>query len=119
MRDPMNHDPDAHLTIGRMRLALPPGYAGRADAIARQVSAHLARLPLDRSGQIARLTVPTIDVRPGETDAALALRIAHAVHGQIGRALGPTPIQTPGGRSGDRPERPQPSPPAAGRGAKE
>jgi hypothetical protein len=78
---------DSRLTIDRMRLSLPPGYAGRADAIARQVAAELSRMPLASTGRIARIALPALTAQPGETDAALALRIARVIHTEIGRTI--------------------------------
>jgi energy-converting hydrogenase Eha subunit B len=78
---------DSRLTIDRMRLSLPPGYAGRAGAIARQVAAQLSRMPLASAGRIAGIALPALTAQPGESDAALAGRIARAIHTEIGRTL--------------------------------
>jgi hypothetical protein len=78
---------DSRLTIDRMRLALPAGYASRASTITRQVAAQLARMPLAGAGQITQLALPALTAHPGESDAALAGRIARAIHTEIGRTL--------------------------------
>jgi hypothetical protein len=78
---------DSRLTIDRLRLSLPPGYAGRAGAIARQVAAQLSRMPLASAGSISGIALPAFTALPGENDAALAGRIARAIHTEIGRTL--------------------------------
>jgi hypothetical protein len=82
-----NTDVTPTVTIDGMRLMLPAGYTGRASAIARQVASELSRMPLARAGRIAAISLPAMTVQPGETDAALAMRIARAVHAEIGRRL--------------------------------
>jgi hypothetical protein len=73
------------IAIDRLNLNLPPGYEARAAAIARLVGEQLARLPVDADRDIRQLSTPVIQTRPLESDAALAGRIARAIHGQLGR----------------------------------
>lgn len=72
------------IAIDRLNLNLPPGFETRAAAIARLVGQHLARLPADADRNVRRLSAPVIQTRPLESDAALAGRIARAIHGQLG-----------------------------------
>ena len=76
------------LTIDRLRLQLPPEYAGRAALIGRMVAQELAVLPAARSLRLERLAVPAVRVTPGASDRQLARSIAGAIHGQLKRTKG-------------------------------
>lgn len=76
------------LSIDRLRLTLPPGFADRADAVARLVADELAALPLAGDRTLARLAVPPVAVPPGGSDREVAGRVARAIHGALTRGGG-------------------------------
>jgi hypothetical protein len=69
------------LSIGRLRLALPPGFEGRAGRIARLVGDELAgRLPLAAGAvRLDRLAVPPVRLAPGASDRQVAGAVAAAI----------------------------------------
>lgn len=71
------------LTIGRLRIVLPPGFAGRPERVARLVAEELARLPLPEGvdgERIARLAPPPVAAGPRPGEAAVAGAAARAIH---------------------------------------
>lgn len=74
------------ISIDRLRLALPPGFEGRGDAVARWVAEELAALPAPAAARLESLPVPPITVDPALGDREVARRIAEAVHGRLGAA---------------------------------
>ena len=71
------------LAIDTLNLRLPPGFADRADAIARQVGRELGRWPIKEDAQVPQLQLPKIMVYGGETNQAIARRIAREIHTQM------------------------------------
>jgi len=77
------------LSIDRLNLHLPAGFAHRADAIARETARQLSRMPLpaDAGGQsgrqLDRLGVPPIRIQGGESNRDIADRIARGIHQQL------------------------------------
>jgi hypothetical protein len=74
---------DANVSIDKLNLQLPHGFASRADRIARQVGHELARLPTYHDVHIATLRLPAITVHGGESNQVIARRIAKAIHRQV------------------------------------
>lgn len=87
------------IAIDRLRLTLPAGFEGRADAVARRVAEELAGLPPRDSRRLARLTLPPLTLDPALGDGEIAHRIAEAIHERL------TAPETGGDldRGGDRP----------------
>lgn len=79
MKEPGKHN----IHIGQMRLTLPSGYEHRAQGLARRVVDRLATYVWHRPIQVERVAVPPIQTVPGESEAALAVRIADAVYRQL------------------------------------
>lgn len=79
MKTPAKHN----ITIGQMRLSLPPGYEHRAQGLARRVVDRLSTYVWERPIHVERVAVPPIRAVPGESEAALAVRIADAVYRQL------------------------------------
>jgi len=73
------------LTIDRMRINLPEGFAHRGEHIGRLVARKLANMPLETSLHIDRLSVPPVQVHPAFTDEQVARRVAMAIHSQLGK----------------------------------
>jgi hypothetical protein len=71
------------LTIGRLKLTLPPNLATRADQLARLVAGELAALPDRGTIVIDRLTLPPVRVSEATTDRQVAMDIALAIHDGI------------------------------------
>lgn len=71
------------ITIERLKLTLPAGFEGRADAVARRVAEELAALPIGGSRRLERLEVPTLEIGAGLGDREIARRIAGAIHRQL------------------------------------
>lgn len=71
------------INIDKINLSLPPGFELRADNIGRLFANQLSRMPLAASMSIDRLSVPPLNIHPGETDMVIAQRIAHTVHSQL------------------------------------
>ena len=74
------------ITIDRLRLTLPAGFEGRADAVARRVARELAdlpELPPTASRRLARLTLPPLTLDPALGDGIVARRIATALHERL------------------------------------
>lgn len=111
---------DSVLSIDRLDLRLPAGYAHRADAIARETARLLSRMPLpvDAHGRalyaVEHLTVPTVRIQGSESNRIIAGRIARGIHNQLQqsrvqtRAMTDSPLTSAGtvGRtdgSGPRP----------------
>jgi len=69
------------LTIGRLRLTLPAGYAARAARIARLVADELpGRLPAGSGDlRLDHLALPSVQVAPGATDRQVAGAVAAAL----------------------------------------
>lgn len=84
------------LTIDRLNLRLPAGYADRADAIAREAARQLAllTLPGGTNQQLAAIAPPPVRIQGGESDRIIARRIASGIAGQLASAPG-----SPGKRS--------------------
>lgn len=87
------------IAIDRLRLTLPAGFEGRADAVARRVAEELAGLPPRDSRRLARLTLPPLTLDPGLGDGEIARRIADAIHGQLTAPDGSGGLE----RGGERP----------------
>lgn len=66
-------------SIGRLDIELPHGKQGSAERIARSAVASLVDFLPHHSISLERLDVPPISSRHGETDRALARRIAEAI----------------------------------------
>ncbi|PWB55645.1 MAG: hypothetical protein C3F18_05565 [Nitrosomonadales bacterium] len=77
-----------NLTIGRIRLQLPPGLEHRADAIARRLGDELARLSWSGSVSVPQVHLPPQSVQPAWSDRQIARHLAVAVQGQIARQKG-------------------------------
>ena len=75
------------IDIGRLRLRLPAGYQGRADAIARLVAAELRGRLGGVEGGIEDLRVGPVEVAPGADDRAVAQAIAGSVADRARGAL--------------------------------
>lgn len=71
------------ISIDRLRLTLPAGFAGRADAVARRVAEELANLPRVDSRRLERLTLPPLTLDPQLADVEVARRIATAIHERL------------------------------------
>jgi hypothetical protein len=71
------------LAIDKLNLRLPHGFANRADAIVRQVGRELARWPITGDAQVPQLQLPKIMVNGGESNQAIARRIAQEIHSQM------------------------------------
>lgn len=71
------------ISIDRLRLTLPAGFDGRADAVARRVAEELADLPQADSRRLARLTLPPLTLDPRLGDREIARRIAGAIHERL------------------------------------
>ena len=72
-----------YFAIDTLNLRLPAGFAHRADAIARQIGRELARRPIWGNVQVATLQLPNIAVYGGESNQAVARRIAQSIHRQM------------------------------------
>lgn len=72
------------LRIARMRLRLPAGYAGRAEAIARALADAAARIPLAGPRSLDALAPGTVRVAHGASDAEVAGAAARALAAQLG-----------------------------------
>lgn len=81
----MSHN--QQLYIDTLNLRLPNGLEGRANGIARQVAAHLSKLPVPQSGVFASLDVPSIKLHGGEADGVIARHIAQAIQAQVNRSV--------------------------------
>jgi hypothetical protein len=73
----------SQLHIDALKIKLPAGFDQRAEAIARAAARELARLPVTQSATLREISVPAIVLAGGETNAAIARRIAGAIHGQM------------------------------------
>jgi hypothetical protein len=71
------------ISIDRLRLTLPAGFEGRADAVARRVAEELASLPQTDSRRLTRLILPPMTLDPRLGDGEIARRIANAIHQQL------------------------------------
>lgn len=71
------------LTIDRLNIQLPDGFAHRADLIVREVAQQLSQLPMTTSQNIESLETPVIHVSGGESNRMLATTIAKGIHRQI------------------------------------
>ncbi len=71
------------LTIGRLRLQLPDGYAHRAAAIARHVGDELARRPVTANAHVERLRLPPLEIPQGASNRQIAAQIAGQIHRQV------------------------------------
>jgi hypothetical protein len=79
------------LTIGHLRLSLPPGYEARGRHVARLVADELAVRPPRAGGHVDRLVVPPVEVGRGASDAEVASAVARAVTAQLCRDQGGEP----------------------------
>jgi hypothetical protein len=81
------------LTVDRLALRLPAGFERRARRLAELAAAELATataaagLPPGET-RLSRLAAAPVAISPGASDAEIARRIASAVAGALGRALG-------------------------------
>jgi len=73
----------SELFIDSLNLRLPSGFEGRADAIARETSRQLSKLPMGQSMQLERVNIPRLRLQGGETNGVIARRIAQSIHAQI------------------------------------
>jgi hypothetical protein len=94
------------LQIETLALSLPPGWEGRATLFARRLARLLGELELPEAVSRDRLVVPPLTLRPGESDQAVARRVARAVA---------TALHAPTGSAPTLPARPSaaPNPPAS------
>lgn len=74
---------NTQLFIETLNLNLPSGFESRADSIARETVRQLASLSVNHSAQLASLDLPTLKLSGGETNRAIARRIAHAIQRQV------------------------------------
>ncbi len=73
----------SELFIDTLNLRLPSGFEGRANAIARETSRQLAKLPIAQSAQLDQVNIPKLKLQGGETNGVIARRIAQSIHAQI------------------------------------
>lgn len=73
------------LSIDRLTVHLPEGFAGRAEAIVRLVVGELPELVGPGSAVLETVPVPPVTVQPGHPDAVVAHAIATALAAEIGR----------------------------------
>lgn len=69
--------------IGRVRMRLPAGYAGRAENIARGVAQSVAQLRPNTARSIDTLAVGPIRVDAGASDAQIAEAVAQQLRHQL------------------------------------
>lgn len=74
---------NTQLFIDTLNLNLPSGFESRADSIARETVRQLASLSVSHSAQLASLDLPAVKLSGGETNGAIARRIAHAIQRQV------------------------------------
>jgi len=79
------------LTIGRLRLRLPSGFAPRAPGIARLLADELAALQPAADQRIERLSLPPVSIDPNATDRDVARAMARAVASAAGLQSGEQP----------------------------
>jgi hypothetical protein len=79
------------LTIGHLRLTLPPGYGARGRHLARLVGDELASVALPSDARLDRLVLPPLEVGDGATDAEVASAVGRAVSEHLRRHLGGEP----------------------------
>jgi len=72
-----------NIHIQKMRLQLPAGYEHRGEGLARRVADRLSQLTWDRPVNRQSVAVPPLEMKPGESEAVLALRIADAVYQRL------------------------------------
>lgn len=72
------------LRIARMRLRLPAGYAGRAEAIARSLAEAAARIPLAEARSLDALAPGPVRVSSGASDAEVASAAARQLAAHLG-----------------------------------
>jgi hypothetical protein len=73
------------LSIDRLSVRLPEGFAGRAEAIVRLMAAELPELVGPGSAARESVRVPPVTMHPGHPDAVVAHAIAAALAAEIGR----------------------------------
>ena len=71
------------ITIDRLNLQLPHGFEHRADTIARRVGDELARLSWSGMYELKHVLLPSLTVRPEQSDHQIAALIARSIHSQI------------------------------------
>lgn len=69
--------------IGRMRIRLPAGYAGRAENIARSVAQGVAGLRASANRTLDTLTVGPVRVDADASDAQIADAVTQQLHQQL------------------------------------
>ena len=74
------------LHIGRMRLRLPAGYAGRAESIARAIAQATAGIGAREARTLDTLAVGPIRVDAGASDAQIAAAAAQQLQRQLENA---------------------------------
>jgi hypothetical protein len=79
------------LTIGHLRLALPPALGARGREIARLVGDELAAVSLPSDARLDRLVLPPLEVAAGATDAEVAAAIGLAVSTHLHQRGGGAP----------------------------
>jgi hypothetical protein len=72
------------LRIARLRLRLPAGYAGRAEAIAHALAGAAARIPLGESRAFDALALDPIRVGASASDAEVAGAAARGLVARLG-----------------------------------
>ena len=71
------------LTIGRLRLQLPPALRDRAEEIARLTAGELANVPFQSDLRIDRLVPPPLAVSPQAGVSEVARGIAGAIRAAL------------------------------------
>lgn len=69
-------------SIDVLNIKLPSGFEHRADAIIREAARRLAAMPIAGSVEMEILSAPVVRTSVGETNGAIARRIAEAIHRQ-------------------------------------
>jgi hypothetical protein len=80
------------IRIERLRMRVPDGFEARGDSIARLVAKSLSDLSAGANDRRATLSVPTVRVRRGDSNA----QIAQAVGRALARELPVSRNQDPG-----------------------
>ena len=68
-----------HLSVGRLHLRLPAGFAVRAPRIARLTAHALAAQALGAGARLDQVHVPPVRVNARRSDRAIAAQIASAI----------------------------------------
>lgn len=76
------------LRIGRLRITLPPGFAGRPEDVVRRVADELAGRQLAEAPgerRIGHLAPPPVEVGPRAGEREIAEQVAQAIQREIPR----------------------------------